>query len=108
MIQNVSPAGRVGFGGQQVLGQKHLIYGAGYLRHQDAVVGVDVFLLSCGEVAVHGVAQLVSQGEGIVQGVGVVEKHIGVDSVHAAGVGAGGLALVFVNVDPLFVISLVE
>ena len=45
-------------------------------------------------------AQLVGQGEGVVVLIGVVQQHVGVHAVHAAGVRTGGLALILVHVDP--------
>ena len=41
-------------------------------------------------------------GEGVVQGVRVVEQHVGVHAEHAHGEGAAALALVLVHVHPVF------
>ena len=86
--------------GEQIAGQQHLVDGGSHLGDKDGVLVVDVVLGLGGEPGVHGVAQLVGQGERVVVLVGVVQQHVGVHAVHAAGVRAGGLALVLVHVDP--------
>ena len=48
-------------------------------------------------------SQLMGQRKGVVVLAGVVQKHIWVYAVHAAGVRAGGLSPVLINVDPFFI-----
>ena len=47
--------------------------------------------------------QLMCQRESVVQGIGVVEQDKGVYAIDTGGICARGLALVFVDVDPVFV-----
>ena len=84
---------------QQVLHQQGLVAGRGHLRHEEDVLGVDRGLVLRAEVGVHGVAHLVGQGELAVEVVLVVEQDEGVDRA-ADGVGAGALALVFIDIHP--------
>ena len=71
-----------------------------HLGDEDGVGGGGEGLALVRQHGVHGVAHLVRHGEGVRQGVGVVEQHVGVDAVDAGRKGAGPLALVFVDVDP--------
>ena len=52
-----------------------------------------------------GMSHLVDQDKDIVQGPVVVEQHVGMDPVNAAGIGPAALALIFQDVDPPLLIG---
>ena len=99
VVDEHRPLALVGGLFQQVLHQQGLVAGGGHLRHKQHIVGVNIGLVLAAEIGVHGVAHLMGQGEGAVEGILVVEEDIGVDGA-ADGVGAGALALVLINIHP--------
>ena len=85
---------------EELAEQHQLVDGGGDLCHEDGVVGFLGRVGLGGEVAVHGVACFVCQGGNVVQGVGIVQKDIGLGIVAAGAVSTATLALVGVNVCP--------
>ena len=91
-----------------MLCEQHLVHRGGNFRNEDAVIMVGIILRFAGFVGMHGMPELVRHGEGIVQRVGEVQKHVGMHAMYAAGECAGGFALVFVNVHPVFGIGFIK
>ena len=80
---------------------RRLVAGGRNFRHEQAVIALGRGLVGVGVEGVHGVPQLVRDGERIRQIVVVVQQHIGVHVAQVAGgERAGGLALGGVHVNP--------
>ena len=86
---------------QQVAHHDRLVAGGRDLRHEEAVIALGGGLVGVGVEGMHGVTQLMGDGEGVGQVVVVVEQHIGVDVAQpAGGERAGRLVLRGEHVDP--------
>ena len=67
---------------------EHFVAGAGHLRHKQRIIGHGGGLLGVAQVAVHGVAHFVRDGQQMVQIRLVVYQHEGVHAVSVRRIGA--------------------
>ena len=100
MVQQESPFFLVRGVGQQIFHQQDLVAGGSHFRHEDPVTGVHGRLAMVGVPGVHGVAQLMDQGEQIVHIACIVQQDIGIAVIGSGGVGAAALAFILVHVNP--------
>ena len=108
VIQNICAAARVRLNRQQILCQQHLIDCRSHLSHQDLVFMIDILLGFARLIGMHGVTKFMRQSKGVIERIGIVQKDVRMHAVNAAGERAGRFAVVFIDVNPLFVKSFIQ
>ena len=87
---------------QGMLQQQVFVRRGRNLRAENRIFRINVALRLTAEIAVHSMAHFVRDGRNAVVARLIIEQHKGMHAVHAPGICAGALALVFVNVNPAF------
>ena len=85
--------------------QQYFVAGACHFRDENGVVVLFSSLSLTAVIAVHGVPELVRDGENVVRRLFVVEQNVRVNAVHAHGISAAALSGRFVHVHPTLVVS---
>ena len=103
VVEDIGALFGVGFGRKQVFGQQHFVDGGSDFGDGDEVIRVCEGLGLVGQIGVHRMSQLMCQRESVVKGIGIVQQDKGMHAVDAGRISTRSLALVFIDVNPVFI-----